>query len=253
MPSDFQLEVARGNFPGSTFVHKFGKSPDFDSSDGFVTVHDGANDAFANQQNNYVYSATADIDSLSSSAGDTVDIEVQGLDTNYNLSTETVTLTGTTPVSLPTTLIRVFRLKNVGATDLVGTVYCYVSGGTVTAGVPQVAADIRARITIGANQTLMAVYTVPVSKKGYLCCIHVSLAGAIKTSAHVFHLRVRAFGQVFQLKHTGSVLAVGSSHINHVFDIPEIIPAKADIEIEVNTDTNVAAVSAGFELIIVDD
>lgn len=258
--SSFELELAKGDITGHSFIHKFGKAPDFDIDGGaFVTVWDGANDALTGTGSSmlYNYSATANISQLSSTAaGDTVDIEIQGLDANYDLITQIVTLNGTSAVdfsSSGTPLIRVFRMKNVGSTDLVGTVFCSIGGAALTAGEPDALNEIRAMITIGHNQTLMAVYTIPNGKTGYMKSFHVSLAGAIKTSVHVFHLEVRSFGQVFQTKHTGSVLAVGSSYIDYSFYIPEVLSAKSDVEIHVNTDTNATAISACFDVILVDN
>ena len=253
------LEIARGNIAGMTFIHKFGEAPDFDTGDNFVDVWDGANDSAAVDQNLYVYSTSADIDSLSSSnAGDTQKIEVQGLDGNYNLVTQTITLTGQTTKSLNTNLLRVFRMKNVGSTNLAGNLYCYVSGGVVTAGVPQTDADVRAIISLHAtgdshNQTLMALYTIPAGKTGYLCSFYASSIGAIKTAVKEIHLDIRPFGQVFQSKHTSSLTDTGTSHFLHHYSIPEVIPTKADIRMQADTDVSGAGVSAGFDLILVDN
>ena len=72
------------------YIHKFGAAPDFDSTDGFVTVWDGADDGGTDQMS-YQYSATAAIDSISSSDDtDTEPIEIQGLDTDYNVVTQTI-------------------------------------------------------------------------------------------------------------------------------------------------------------------
>ena len=45
------LSIASGEVTGSAFIHKFGQAPDFDISDGFVTIWDGADDAGINQMN----------------------------------------------------------------------------------------------------------------------------------------------------------------------------------------------------------
>jgi len=88
------LSIAQGEVTGHTFIHKFGLAPDFDEIDNDVDVWDGANDGTINQME-YTFSSTADIDSISSNnAGDSQDIEVQGLDTNFDLVTQTVTLNG---------------------------------------------------------------------------------------------------------------------------------------------------------------
>ena len=99
------LSIAKGDVDGYSFIHKFGAVPDFDTADAEVTVWDGADDGGIDEMD-YTYSATAAIDSLSSSDnGDTQDISVQGLDSNYDLVTQTITLTGQTRKALDTDLI----------------------------------------------------------------------------------------------------------------------------------------------------
>ena len=245
------LSIAKGDVPGTTYIHKFGNAPDFDSGDGYVTIWDGANDGGVDIMS-YTYSTTADIDSLISTAADTVDIEVQGLDANYDLVTQTITLTGTTRKALDTDLIRVFRMKNVGATELAGTVSCYVDslapGGVVTD-----KTKVRAIITIGFNQTLMAVYTIPNGKTGYMRSWYASASGARKASAHIVHLEARSFGGVFQTKHVSALQTAGTSQIQHEYVEPEVFAAKTDLEMHANTDEDVAAIAAGFDIVLVDD
>jgi hypothetical protein len=249
------LSIAKGNVTGTSFIHKFGKASDFDAADGFVTVWDGAEDGEPYEAMNITYSTTDDIDYLSAEDnGDTQEIEIQGLDVNYDLVVQTKNLTGQTPVALDTPLIRVFRMKNISSTNLASHVFCYVSAGTtVTLGVPQDGAKVRAIIHGEFNQTLMAAFTIPAGKTGYMRDWFAGIAGAKKTSAHVIHIIARPFGQVFQLKHASAVIAVGTSHLQHNYVEPEIFTEKTDIEIQMSTDEDASAVSAGFDIVLVDN
>jgi len=247
------LSIAKGDVTGATYVHKFGNAPDFDSDDGEVNIWDGADDAdIAEMQ--YNYSSTADIDSIvSSNAGDTVDIEIQGLDASYDLVVQTVTLTGQTRVALTTSLIRVFRLKNVGDADLSGNVYCYVDT-TLSGGVPVDTTKVRAVIDNGNNQTEMALYTVPLGKTAYLRSWYASSAGAKKTTNYVVRLKARPFGQVFQLKHR-TAISDGFPY-NHPYTEPEVFSAKTDIAMTAElaaSGVTGAAVSAGFDIVLIDN
>jgi len=250
------LAIAKGEIAGHSFIHKFGNAPDFDSTDGDITMWDGAEDGTAWENMVYDYSATADIDSVSSEdAGDTVDLEVQGLDADYNVVVQTVTLNGQTRVALTTNLIRIFRSKNVGATDLVGHVFVYVNGA-ITGGIPDDASTIRAVVHPENNQTEMAVFTIPANRKGYLCCLFASTAGASKATSYVIRLKARPFGQVFQLKHKGAIADDGTSHFAHVFNEPEVFAAKTDIEITIEIADGAktaAAVAGGFDIVLVED
>jgi len=252
---DLNLEIARGNVKGYTSIHKFGNAPDFDTGDGSVDIWDGAFDAGPDLMN-YTYSATANIDSLSSSDdGDTVEIEVQGLDANFDLVVQTVTLTGQTRAALTTDLIRVFRLKNVGATDLAGVVYCFVNVAT-TGGVPNTIANTRALICIGNNQTLMALFTIPNGCTGYMDSFEAAVAGASKTAEYQIDLFARSDGGVFQLKHRDSLQDTGTTNWRHSFKVPEVFQAKTDVAMRANLLTankTEANISAGFDLILIDN
>lgn len=249
------LAISKGVVTDTTFIHKFGNAPDFDTTDGAVTVWDGANDAGINLMD-YIYSSTADIDSISSSNnGDTQNIEIQGLDSNYALVTQTVALTGQTRKALTTSLIRVFRMKNVDATNIAGTMYCYVNTA-LTAGVPTDNTKVRAVISNGNNQTLMAVYTIPAGKTGYMRDWYASVGGASKSSQYIIDVYARPFGQVFQLKHRSSISDVGTSYIQHNYNEPEVFSEKTDLEIHA-TATAIgvtgASVSAGFDIVLVNN
>lgn len=248
------LSIAKGAVVGTTFIHKFGAALDFDVGDGFVSIWDGAEDNTAWENMTYTYSTSADIDTISSDDnGDTQDLEIQGLDTNYDLVTQTITLTGQTPASLTTNLIRVFRLKNVNSTDNAGHVFCYVGTDGATNGVPDTADDVRAVIHPGNNQTLMAIFTIPNGKTGYMRDWYASTAGAKRDSQHSIKLLARPFGQVFQLKHLSNISVTGTSYIQHKYDDPEVFSAKTDIEMRADTDQDIAGVAAGFDIVLVDD
>jgi len=250
------LEIARGTVPGMSFIHKFGEAGNIDTADGFVDVWDGATDLAGltkTSMDQYTYSTTADIDSVSSSsASDTTNLEIQGLDANWEVVTQTVTLTGQTRVALTTDLIRVFRMKNAGSDAYVGNIFCY-KDGDLTTGIPDTEADIRAIIQIGNEQTLMALYTIPLGKTGFLCKWYAS-SSKKKDQLSDVKLLFRPSGGVFQLKHVSSIAATGASAIQHEYFVPESgLDAKTDIALRADTSKNDGSLSGGFDLILVDN
>ena len=248
------LSIARGFVQGITSIHKFGNAPDFDSGDLEVDLWTGANDAGPNLMQ-YTYSTSPDINRLSSSIDtDTQDIEIQGLDKNYKFVIQTITLTGQTPAPLENDLYRVLRMRNMGATNLAGTVYCFVNVAT-TAGVPDTLANIRGMIPIGSNQTKAAIHTIPASSKGYLFSFFASLSGAKKEASYTIRLYARPYGGVFQLQHESSIAnTMGFFHIP--FYVPKVFEARTDIALRALTVTGgitESNIAGGFELIIADE
>jgi hypothetical protein len=249
------LSIAKGDVTDHSFIHKFGAAPDFDVGDGFVTVWDGAEDDVAWMLMNYVYSSTAAIDSISSTDdGDTQDVEIQGLDANYDLVIQTVTLTGNTRKALDTDLIRIFRIKNVDSSNFAGHVIVYENDTTGDdPGVPDDSNLIRAVVQPDNNQTEMAVFTIPDGYTGYMRSWYASTAGAKRDSQHTIKILARPFGQVFQLKHKANISVTGNSYIQHRYEEPEKFSAKTDIEMQMDTDTDIAGVAGGFDIVLVAD
>jgi len=250
------LAIAKGDVTGHSAVQKFGNAPDFDTGDGEVTIWDGAEDGTAWELMNYVYSTSADIDSISSSsAADTQDITIVGLDSNYAEVTQTVTLNGQTRVALSTSLIRVYRAYNENSTDLAGHVFVYVNG-TTTGGIPDTNADIRAIIDPDNQQTEMAVYTIPAGKTGYLSRGYASTSGGSKNTNYIIRFFAREFGKVFRLQNINAISSTATSIIVLDYFVPLRIPEKTDLEVTVETTEatiTASSVSAGFDLVLVDN
>lgn len=252
--SNYYLEAARGNLLDTSVMHKFGNAEDVDTADGLVNIWDGVSSSLAGDKiPTYTYSTVADIDSISSSDdADAVDIEVQGLDTNWKLVTQTVTLTGRTAATLTTPLVRAFRMINRGATDAAGTVYLHTNGAALTLGVPDAGSTVRAIIKDGDNQTQMALYTV---SAGYTMFITAGWANLAKKTAAAadIKIRVRESGGVFRVAHTLSLDSAGSSGDHRPYAIPISFPEKTDIEYLTAVSANDVSVSAGFHALLITD
>ena len=247
------LEISQGHVPGFSNIHKFGNAPDFDTADGFVTLWDGAEDAHTWQLMQYVYSTTADIDSISSNdAGDAVEITIEGLDSTYAMVTQTVTLSGQTRVALGTPLIRVYRAYNSDSTSFDGHVFVYVNGA-ITAGVPDTNADIRAIIHDENQQTEMALYTIPLGMTGYMRSWYATPAGGKFDSAHTVRLFTTVFGGVKRLQHKVNLSVAGTSYIQHVFEEPLVLTEKTDIEIDGDTDETGVGLAGGFDIVLIEN
>ena len=260
--TDFFTEVAKGNVTDkhAFIVNKFGAAPDFDTGDGEVTMWDGAEDNTAWENMVYDYSATADIDSISSdNSGDTgITMELQGLDTNGDLVVQNATLDATdaqTRVAITTPLRRIFRAKNVSSTDLTGHVAVYPNTA-LTAGIPTDKSKIRALVHPENNQTEMCIYTVPTGYSAYLYRFYVDTAGASRTAEYLVKVRARPSGQVWQLKQKGVMSDSTGKVIDRRFDQPLKFSAGTDIELtaQILTSSITAAnLIGGFDLVVVED
>jgi hypothetical protein len=226
--------VAEGLVPDHNYVSKFGHDSDTANAD--QEVWDGSAV--------YTYATTAETLYLSSSDdNDDQTYEVQGLDSNWNPKTETVTCTGFAGVALPGTWMRTFRIKNTGTTNNAGIIYVSTDSNTAADGVPDPITTVRAQISVGRNQTLMAIWSVPKNNTAYLTNFYASAAATTVKTTEV-SLWVRPFGGVFQVKKIFSINSGTTAQLR--YDFPLVIPAKSDVRITANSNAS-SEVSAGFD------
>jgi hypothetical protein len=221
------LQIARGLIRGASHVNKFG----YNSSVGtnFETLWDGSN--------LYTYIGTAGtalVTSSNTSDDNDGTVEIQGLDANYNIQTVTATIGGSATTE---TFIRVFRVTLLTANTGTSNV------GTITVTVDSTSAAI---ISPSKGQTLMAVYTIPAGKKGYLLKFQGNLEKAKESE---FQIMVRPFSGVFNIK--GKFGSSGDV-VNYDYPVPLEFDEKTDIEVQVRAGAATAA-GAAFDIILLDN
>jgi hypothetical protein len=225
------LDIARGSISNSKIVHKFGANFDIDQGTDPESVWSGGG----------VYpwaslSSAQTIYCLSTDAGDTTTLTIQGLDANYDEISETVTLTGTSAVTTSNTFLRVFRMT-----------YDAINVGTITARTVSASGTVVAQIDAGYAQTLMAVYTVPAGFTAYLVALDATIDGTKTCQMLMYH---RLFGKPFRIAH----VAESDGHYRYDFTAPLTVPEKTDIDIRINeVSGNDARVTANFDLVLIKD
>jgi hypothetical protein len=238
------LQVSRGAFTGVVQINKFGENPSI-ASNTTEDVWDGGG--------TYTFPATADIThihALVDAAGDRgAAIEVQGLDTNWDLVVQTQNLDGadsTTLVALVTPLRRVFRMKVNDNVVLSQAIEATNVGDTTQ----------YALVTAGHNQTMMAIFTVPSGKTAYVTDYYWSVTEATGKQPKSTEFRLwaadRHNGYEFQIKHATGV-PLGGVGSRHPFNPYLVLTQKTDIKIDASPVDEIGDVHAGFDVILVDN
>lgn len=232
--NDFKLNVSRGKVRGAEFIHKFGATPEVSQSS-TGTIWDKPSTIYPW---NTFDTAGPIISSIVNASDNGKQVVVMGLNENYEEIQESFTLSSTTTVTGTVNFKRVFRafITN-GSTNNVGDVNFTKDGVDVL------------RITAGKGQTLMAIYTIPAGKTGYLYQGTCSAQAGADATGDMF---VRFFGQnAFRIGHSFEVSSGGQYDYN--FSFPIRIPEKSDIDVRVTVRTNKGRYTAAFDILLIDE
>src|SRR6056300_208765 len=145
---------------GAELVRQFGSTNLIDSADAPADIW-----SYADTESLYTFPSNSGetLYISSSSALDTMQIQIIGLDADFREQIVTVAVTGQTKKQISGTWTRVNKIINVGASDVAGVVYVYTNA-TVTLGEPQTPSAVKSLIENGFNESLSAIYSVPAGK-----------------------------------------------------------------------------------------
>lgn len=247
-PEDFYFAIARGNLSGINYVHKFGRNPDIDTSEGFEAVWNGGGDytGFNATAAETVEVFSSDGDDTSAGTGART-VELFGLDGDYLEINETVTLNGATAVDTVNTYLRLSRaiVRSAGSGG--------ENAGDITVRQKTTTANVFCAVPTGYNQTMIAAYTVPAGKTAFITSWFACLSRKNNALSQVKML-MRPLDEVFHVKEEFTVAYTGTSYILREYQVPKnSITAKTDIKIMADTSVNNNGVAAGFDLILIDD
>jgi hypothetical protein len=247
---DFLIEVSKGNVPGHSLVHKFGRNSD---------VANGAWEHISQvpfDTANFRQSAISMRIKAGGNAADTAagagarEVTIQGIDSNGDETSEAITTAGASASSATTeTFWRIHRAWVSAAGTYTGNntgdIVIEDSGG---------GADF-ITIAAGEGQTQYAGFTIPAGKTGHLLTAEITVATNKSANVRVFtradYDDVTAPMPAKRLKLWFDGV---SGNLRFAPDSPELVlPAKTDIWFEAYGDGAAAAVSADFELLLVDD
>jgi len=239
----FKTQVAGGSIPGWGSVNKFGRNQTCDA-DVDEIIWDGSTSTY-----NWPTSACT-ISVLSTSASDTASgagartLQIYGHNASRLDINEVVTLNGAAAVTTACNYSRVFRMKVLTAGSLgknQGEIAACANGGGI------------AYISASKNQTLMAIYSLPANKEGFLhkwyASVNVSaqVAGEREADMTLF-IREGASTGVFNVKHFIGINSNGTGTMQYEFDAPLRIAPESDIYIAACCQTANTDVSAGFDI-----
>ena len=219
------LAVQRGDVNNFSGVQKFGYNSSVGTS--FETIWDGGGD--------YTFITSSGTATATSSDTDdnTGTVKIFGLDSNYDLAEETLTIGGSAG---SVSFIRVFRAEMITAntgTANVGTITITVSSTTV------------AQIRAGYGQSLMCVYTIPRKYNAYLMQIDIGSSKDLENEIRFINKEIEN-GNVWNTK---AFITTRGGFVEKNYAVPVKFTEKTDLEIVAKASAT-SSVSAGFELVL---
>ena len=244
----FELHVGREQVLDHKSIFKFGFNPNIDDALETVWAEGGLYSYLSSATTLYISSSSTADDAAGTGARTAT---VSGLDADYNEVSVTVDLDGQNGVQLgdASNWIRVFRVVvNTAGSGGQNAGVLYVGDeASPTLGVPT---NKYATVAIGDNQTLMALWTVPVGYTAYVYQIDITVATTQNNKYCTVHFVARPDGGVFNVQ--DKFVKSESSH-NQQYRIPLKFEEKTDLEVRAIGDSLGAniAISAGIDIIYI--
>ena len=244
-------DIVRGKRSEYLLIRQFGRNSDIDNGTTPEDIWDGGG-----LYTGIPTGAAETVEVFSSNANDTDGgsgaevVRISGLDANYDIQTEDITLNGTTAVTTTTTWTRcnlvVVQQSNNGAND-------GVNAGTITVRHSTTTANVFAVMQAGRNHSEVAVITVP---RGYTAYIQNYSMRVKKSNTIVVDgvLYCRPFGKPELLVQNFTAVQANDGLVTFYGGM--VIGEKADIFVRVtsvNGATNVDASSDIEVIYILDD
>ena len=164
-------------------------------------------------------------------------VVASGIGSDRLSKTEFVVLSGTSNTSTENSFLRMFRIKTFGASN----------NGDILA-TAQTDGTISARVEAGDNQTLMAIYTVPLDKIAYLQNWWAS-SSRNKAAAIDMQFMSGSLDGLGYVKQRRSLNATGSSEFSYTPEIPIVFAGGTDLWVIASASAE-TGVSSGFDLIL---
>jgi hypothetical protein len=229
--------ISAGKIPEHFFIHKFGYNGAVGTTEEIIWP----------PGNGYTYLAAAETLQVSSSDvdddGDPADtgartVTIEGLDSNWEEVSDTITMNGTSSVETSVSFLRVFRayVATAGSSETnEGLISIKDNADTVTL----------AQIVAGRGQSQMAMWTVPAGHTLFITQLTASESNNKRVRVRLYFCNRATANQAFRLR---DELVVNASDASRRYTIPLKFTEKTDIEIRGEEQASGGGdVNAGFE------
>lgn len=242
--TDAEIDIASGRMQGFSIVNKFGTNSDVDSGSVPEDIWEGGGTYTGFPDSTLetvsVFSASANDASAGTGAGT---IRITGLDTNYEVLQETVTLNGVTPVAT------VGQFRRVHTATVLTAGSGGVNAGIITVRHTTTTANVFLSILAGRNQSNCSAYTVPAGYTAYMRSLHAAVIFGTSTGLEGA-IWTRSFGGAFRSRRPFLI-----STYYRLMDVIYgglVFTEKSDIVLRVTgTSDNNVSVNGGYDLILV--
>jgi len=231
--SELDFKIATGRVPGFTSIHKFGST-----EVGSTVLQDiwsfGGLKQYATEGVAMFMWSTVDEDAT--------DIQIFGLDENWELQSATVAVTGNTVVAIPGLWTRIFKGRNEGPPVFTGVIY--IARSAASAPAAPLIAVAEAKLEPITQGTQMTHYTVPAGHTAFIKNFFLGTEKGVETKGYGFH---RSFGGVFNAE---EILAMYQGSVSKL--LPYLaFPEKSDFVIRAIADTTNSFMAGSYDIILV--
>lgn len=224
------LDIARGHWNNVKAKHIFGFNRTIGTS--FETIFNDGGGIYQ------FPSAAITLTAVSSSAADTMDLVIEGLDADYNPVIDTVTLTGTVAAS---SNIQFFRINN-----------AYIAGGENAGNITIANGGVTyAYIEANTGVSQNAIYTVPAGCKMYINNVQFS-SGTANPNKYLT-------GRIYSKSHPSNAVqrfwqaTWSTSEMSYSVPLPFAIPEKTDFAFEAKSSSGENEIAVYVNAFVIDN